>query len=72
MKKVPRIGYLSSNDQPWSARAEAPDALRELGCEGQNIATEYRYAEGKVDGSRAFGRAGASQAISSWRPEGLS
>ena len=34
-----------------SARAEAIRlALRELGyVEGQNIATEYRYAEGKLD-----------------------
>ena len=34
-----------------SARAEAIRlALRELGyIEGQNIATEYRYAEGKLD-----------------------
>ena len=51
-KKVSRIGYLSSNDPATeSARAEAIRlALRELGyIEGQNIATEYRYAEGKVD-----------------------
>jgi ABC-type uncharacterized transport system substrate-binding protein len=43
-KKVPRIGYLSS-----SARSEAIRlGLRELGyIEGQNIAIEYRYAEGK-------------------------
>ena len=51
-KKVPRIGYLSSSDPATeSARAEAIRlALRELGyIEGQNIATEYRYAEGKPD-----------------------
>ena len=51
-KKVPRIGYLSSFDPASeSARAEAIRlALRELGyIEGQNIATEYRYAEGKLD-----------------------
>ena len=51
-KKVPRIGYLSSGDPASeSARAEAIRlALRELGyIEGQNIATEYRYAEGKSD-----------------------
>jgi putative tryptophan/tyrosine transport system substrate-binding protein len=51
-KKVPRIGYLSSNDQASeSTRAEAIRlALRELGyIEGQNIATEYRYGEGKID-----------------------
>ena len=51
-KKVPRIGYLSSVDAARaSARAEAIRlALRERGyMEGQNIATEYRYAEGKLD-----------------------
>ena len=51
-KKVPRIGYLSSGDPASeSARSEAIRlALRELGyIEGQNIATEYRYAEGKLD-----------------------
>ena len=51
-KKVPRIGYLSAVDPVTdSARAEGIRlALRELGyIEGQNIATEYRYAEGKPD-----------------------
>src|SRR5882724_1482087 len=51
-KKVPRIGYLSSTDPAReSTRAEAIRlALRELGyIEGQNIAIEYRYAEGKRD-----------------------
>ena len=51
-KKVPRIGYLSSVDSAVnSTRAEAIRlALRERGyIEGQNIATEYRYAEGKID-----------------------
>ncbi len=51
-KKVPRIGYLSNNDVALeSARSEAIRlALRELGyIEGQNIATEHRYAEGKRD-----------------------
>jgi putative ABC transport system substrate-binding protein len=51
-KKVLRIGYLSSFDRATeSARSEAIRlALRELGyIEGQNIATEYRYAEGKLD-----------------------
>src|SRR6266850_3452122 len=51
-KKVPRIGYLSPTDPATeSARAEAIRlALRELDhIEGQNIATEYRYADGKVD-----------------------
>ena len=51
-KKVPRIGYLLTSDAATeSARAEAIRlALRELGhIEGQNIAIEYRYAEGKND-----------------------
>src|SRR5215510_12068976 len=50
--KIPRIGYLSNTDAATdSARAEGIRlALRELGyIEGQNIAIEYRYAEGKVD-----------------------
>jgi len=49
-KKVPRIGYLSGRDAASdSARSEAiRRALRDLGyAEGQNIATEHRYAEGK-------------------------
>ena len=51
-KKVPRIGYLSAPLRARdSARSEAIRlALRERGyIEGQNIATEYRYAEGKLD-----------------------
>jgi ABC-type uncharacterized transport system substrate-binding protein len=51
-KNVPRIGYISSGDPASeSARAEGIRlALRELGyIEGQNIAIEYRYAEGKRD-----------------------
>ena len=51
-KKVPRIGYLSNADAATdSARAEGIRlALRELGyIEGQNIAIEYRYAEGRSD-----------------------
>jgi putative ABC transport system substrate-binding protein len=51
-KKIPRIGYLSITDAATdSARAEGIRlALRELGyIEGQNIAIEYRYAEGKND-----------------------
>src|SRR5262249_19024031 len=50
--KIYRIGYLSNFDPATeSARAEAIRlALRERGyIEGQNIATEYRYAEGKRD-----------------------
>jgi putative ABC transport system substrate-binding protein len=51
-KKVPRIGYLSGADPVGeSSRSEAIKlALRELGyIEGQNIAFEYRHAEGKQD-----------------------
>jgi ABC-type uncharacterized transport system substrate-binding protein len=51
-KKVSRIGYLSNtNAATDSARAEGLRlALRELGyIEGQNIAIEYRYAEGRRD-----------------------
>jgi putative tryptophan/tyrosine transport system substrate-binding protein len=52
MKKVTRIGYLSDgNPARESVRSKAIGlALRELGyVEGQNITTEYRYAEGKLD-----------------------
>ncbi len=51
-KKVPRIGYLSSFDAAReSARFEAIRlALRERGyIEGQNVAAEYRYTEGKQE-----------------------
>jgi len=51
-KKVPRIGFLSAQDPASdSTRFEAIRlALRERGyIEGQNIAIEYRYAEGKPD-----------------------
>jgi ABC-type uncharacterized transport system substrate-binding protein len=49
-KKVHRIGFLAPGD-PFSQSTEAIRlALRELGyIEGQNIAIEYRYAEGKQD-----------------------
>jgi ABC-type uncharacterized transport system substrate-binding protein len=51
-KKVPRIGYLSDNTpERESARSQAVGrTLRERGyIEGQNIAFEYRYMEGKRD-----------------------
>jgi putative tryptophan/tyrosine transport system substrate-binding protein len=50
-KKVPRIGYLAPSDLATDFRSEPIRlALRERGyIEGQNIAIEYRYAEGKVD-----------------------
>jgi putative ABC transport system substrate-binding protein len=56
-KKVPRIGYLSSSDPATESTRSEPFrlALRELGyIEGQNIAFEYRYAEGKQDRLRAL------------------
>jgi putative ABC transport system substrate-binding protein len=51
-KNVHRIGYLYQGDRiSESVRSESiRRALRELGyIEGQNIAIEYRYAEGNVD-----------------------
>src|SRR5215468_3400703 len=51
-KKVPRIGYLSNADAATDSSLAGGIrlALRELGyIEGQNIAIEYRYGEGKVD-----------------------
>ena len=69
-KKVPRIGYLSSTDPATeSTRAEAIRlALRELGyIEGQNIAIEYRYAEGSSIGSLSLRPSWCvSRLISSW------
>ena len=50
--KLPRIGYLSGSDAARdSGRSQAIRlALRERGhIEGQNIAIEYRYMEGKRD-----------------------
>src|SRR5215813_9943379 len=50
--KIPRIGYLSTTDPATdSARVEGIRlALRERGyIEGQNIAMEYRFAEGRSD-----------------------
>jgi putative ABC transport system substrate-binding protein len=51
-KKVWRIGYLSAFESTReSARSEAIGlALREMGyTEGQNLAIEYRYMQGKID-----------------------
>ena len=51
-KKIPRIGYLTGGDAATASTPAAAirQALRERGyIEGQNIAIEYRYAEGKVD-----------------------
>jgi putative ABC transport system substrate-binding protein len=49
-KKISRIGYLSSGNPTSESTRSDPIrlALRELGyIEGQNIAFEYRYGEGK-------------------------
>jgi ABC-type uncharacterized transport system substrate-binding protein len=50
-KKIPRIGYLAGSSATNSTGIELfRQALRERGyIEGQNIATEYRYTEGKRD-----------------------
>jgi putative tryptophan/tyrosine transport system substrate-binding protein len=51
-KKVPRLGYLSAFDRVReSTRSEAIRlAMRELGyIDGQNIAFDYRYMQGKID-----------------------
>src|SRR5262245_36642761 len=52
-RKVPRIGYLSGSF-PADVSNPAGEALRQglraLGyVEGQNVAIEYRYAEGRLD-----------------------
>ena len=50
--KVPRIAYLSGNSPSANATRTKVfrQGLRQLGyIEGQNIAIEYRYAEGKLD-----------------------
>jgi putative ABC transport system substrate-binding protein len=73
-KKIPRIGYLSSNEPTReSARSEAIWlALRALGyIDGQNIAIEYRYAEGKVDRlPELAAELVRLKLISSWQQEG--
>jgi putative ABC transport system substrate-binding protein len=52
-KKVPRIGYLSSTDDPKTPGPSIEafrQGLRDLGyIEGKNILVEYRYAEGMSD-----------------------
>jgi len=48
--KIPRIGILApgSSPQPWEEAFQ--QGLRELGwVEGQNVAIEYRYTEGKEE-----------------------
>ena len=56
-KEVSRIGYLAAGDPTSESIRSEPIrlALRELGyIEGQNIAIEYRYAEGKRDRAPAL------------------
>ena len=69
-KKIPRIGYLSSlSSSSESTRSGAIRlALRELGyIEGQNIALEYRYGEGKVIEPLSWRPSWCvSRSISSW------
>jgi putative ABC transport system substrate-binding protein len=51
-KKVARIGYVATADPATESNVSEGIrlALRELGyIEGQNIVTEYRYADGNVD-----------------------
>ena len=70
-KKVPRIGYLSSSDPATESTRSEPirQALRERGyIEGQNIATEYRYSEGKNDRLLSLRPSWCvSRLISSWQ-----
>ena len=51
-QKIPRIGYVSGSSASTTSERQTAfrQALRELGyVEGQNIAIEYRYAEGNLD-----------------------
>src|SRR5215471_12824665 len=52
MKKIPRIGYLSTGSisSTLPNREAFQQGLRGLGyVEGKNIVVEYRFAEGKLD-----------------------
>jgi putative ABC transport system substrate-binding protein len=56
-KKTPRIGFLMPGSRStYSMRIEAfRNGLRELGyTEGQNIAIEWRFVEGKSDRLAGF------------------
>ena len=47
-KKIPQIGFLSSAAPPGTPYELFRQGLRDLGyVEGQNIAIEYRYGEGR-------------------------
>ena len=72
-KKVPRIGYLTSSEPARESRFEAIRlALRELGyIEGENISSEYRYAEGKLDRLPELAAELVRRKVDiSWRQEG--
>ena len=48
--KVPRIGYLGSSNAQSGFHIAFREAMRENGwVEGQNVVTEYRFAEDKAD-----------------------
>jgi putative ABC transport system substrate-binding protein len=51
LKKVPRVGFLTSSPSVFPDRNDAfRQGLRDLGyVEGKNIVIEWRYAEGKPD-----------------------
>ena len=50
VRKIPRIGYLSTGSRGSRFHEAFQEGLRELGwVEGQNIAIEYRFADGKFD-----------------------
>jgi len=54
-KKVPRIGYQSASSSGENNEEAFRQGLRELGyVEGKNIVIEWRFAEGKPDGSDAM------------------
>ena len=75
-KKIPLIGYLSSNVSGRASDSTRIEtirlALRELGyIEGQNMAFEYRYAEGKRDRyAELAAELVSTRLISSWSQEG--
>ncbi len=49
-ERVPRIGYLAAGSRDDLLEGAFRQGLRELGyVEGQTIAIEYRYAEGRLD-----------------------
>jgi ABC-type uncharacterized transport system substrate-binding protein len=48
--RIPRIGYMSADSGPNPLSAALLQSLRELGwVEGQSIAIEYRWANGRPD-----------------------